>query len=123
MASQETWANVGDKVLERITALEGKPEVTGGEGPSVSEALDRIAVLEAAAEPRETEVGDIVLYCRAAGDENHWLPLLVTNVHDLDTVSGVLYSGFPKEIGIDRRGSWLAQRITRGEEYRNWKPR
>ena len=49
-----------------------------------------------------------------------WLPLLITAVHDADTVSGVAFSGQPAQVGWHRPTEAFAG-VKRGERNREWR--
>ena len=55
--------------------------------------------------------------CQPGG---HWLPFLITHVHDADTVSGVAFSGQPSRAGWHRPVADFAH-VTRGESNRQWR--
>ena len=55
--------------------------------------------------------------CQPGG---HWLPFLITHVHDADTVSGVAFSGQPSRAGWHRPTADFAH-VTRGEANRQWR--
>ena len=50
----------------------------------------------------------------------HWLPFLVTAVHDEDAVSGVAFSGQPAQVGW-RRPSEAFAGVKRGDGNRQWR--
>ena len=51
----------------------------------------------------------------------HWLPFMLTHVMDADIVSGVAFSGRPREHGWNRCCGDFAN-VIRGEGHRNWRP-
>lgn len=53
---------------------------------------------------------------------DHWLPFLITHVHDADTVSGVGFSGRPHDAGWNRPYADFS-RVQRGDGNRQWRPK
>lgn len=110
-------------------------EATGPALKSVQDAAEAIKdadvagqidtrITDALAELKsETGTGEIRVGSRVEfRQRNEWLLMLVTHVHDAETVSGVAFSGIPARLGW-HRGAMEFANVKRGEDNRNWRPR
>lgn len=95
--------DLGKQVAEHVeTALADQQDDTDGTGD----------------EPAGLRIGSRVEFRQGS----EWLLMVVTHVHDDDTVSGVAFSGLPARVGW-HRGAMEFANVKRGDQNRNWRPR
>ena len=71
--------------------------------------------------PKKLAAGVFVEIAQSRNGEQVWLPFLVTDVRDADTVSGVGFTGWPGAVGWSNRGTEAFSNVEKGVGHRNWR--
>ena len=66
-------------------------------------------------------VGMMVEVSQMANSTMKWLPFMVTDVHEDETVSGVAFSGMPGPLGWNNRGAQPFHGVVKGSDNRMWR--
>ena len=66
-------------------------------------------------------MGMMVEISQMANSVMKWLPFMVTDVHEDETVSGVAFSGMPGPLGWNNRGAQPFHGVEKGSDNRQWR--
>lgn len=66
-------------------------------------------------------VGQFVELHQVFGKIDNWLPFLVTQVHNVDVISGVVFSGMPNALGWGNKATLPVSSAQRGKLHNQWR--
>ena len=73
------------------------------------------------ARSKTPSVGQFVELRQDFAGTDIWIPMLVTDVHDDDVISGVAFTAFPNRLGWGNRGAQPYDFVKKGRKNRNWR--